>query len=237
MSGRDRRGARWRAIEGATIVLSILLALLLDALWDYRGDRAREREYLTGLRQEFEASARELAQDDDARGVILARVERLLEASRNRAGPPPRDSLGAWTASTLNYRFYTPAHSVLEDLISSGSLGLIRSDSIRRLILVYEQARDRLEVAEERERAFIADELEPHLARSLRLDDYLGRGSLDMDPVLERPPPVGPYRDLLADPTYASLLLLRWERTEVTRLFAGNVGRTIERLLVLLADA
>lgn len=237
VSARDRRGTRWFVVEGATIVLSILLALLLEAMWNYRGDRVREREYLAGLRQEFGASARELAQDDEVRGVILARVERLLEASRNPAVPPPRDSLGAWTASTLNYRFYTPAHSVLEDLISSGSLGLIRSDSIRRLLLGYEQARERLAVAEERERAFIADELEPWLARSLRLDNYLALETMDVDPVLERAPPLAPYRDLLADPTYASLLLLRWERTEVTRLFASNVGRTIERLLELLDEA
>lgn len=234
MGQRQRGSGRWLLVEGVIIVVSILLALLLDAAWDYRGDRAREGEYLAGLYDEFRASREELALDERARAVILGRLDRLLAASRDPGAIPPPDSLGGWTASTLNYRFYTPGHAVLDDLIASGSLGLIRSDSIRRLLLRYEQARDRLAVAEERERSFIADELEPYLARALRLDDYLGSGTMDRDPVLATPPPVAPYRRLLADPTYASLLVLRRERGEVTRLFAANVDRIIGRLLALL---
>lgn len=231
MSSSERKRGRWVAIEATTIVGSILLALLLDALWDYRGDRASEREYLDGLRVEFRASAEELRLDEEVRRVILDRVEHLLAAARMPDATLPTDSLPAWTASALNYRFYTPAHAVLEDLISSGNLELIRSDSLRRLILQYEQARGRLEVAETRERAFLADELEPYLARQIRLDDYLALDALDNDPVLERPPPVAPYRRLLRDPTFASLLLLRWERTEAIRRFAANVDRTIGQIL------
>lgn len=234
-SSDDRRGARWLVIESVTIVLSILLALLLDAAWDYRGDRAREREYLDGLRVEFRASAEELALDEAARGVILDRVRRVVETART-GGTAPADSLAPWTASMLNYRFFTPAHAVLEDLTSSGNLGLIRSDSVRRLILDYEQARDRLAVAEERERAFLAEQLEPFLARALPLGDYLPLAAIDNDPVLDRPPPPAAFRRLLSDPELGSLLLLRWERSEVTRLFATSVDRALRRLLAELGD-
>ncbi|NIQ58092.1 MAG: hypothetical protein GWN71_33425, partial [Gammaproteobacteria bacterium] len=66
-----------------------------------------------------------------------------------------------WLTSLINYRFYTPIHAVLDDLISSGNLGLIRSDPLRFAIMDYDQERERLQVVEEREARFSAEQLEP----------------------------------------------------------------------------
>lgn len=64
---------RWRerSLQGLTIVVSILLALLADAAWGYRADRADELLLLEGLRTEF-----------------------------------------------VDWRFYTPVHASLDDVIA-----------------------------------------------------------------------------------------------------------------------
>ena len=235
MTQSGSRGWSRYVLEALTIVFSVLFALAIDALWDYRLDRVAEREYLAGLRDEFEASAVELESDKLEREKILRRTEALLARTRG-VGDVPADSLGPWTASALNYRFFTPVHSVLDDLMSSGNLKLIRSRALRRALLDYEQERQRLAVIEQRERDFLAEQLEPHLARSLPLDDYLTLDVFDNDPVLEPPPAVAPYRRLLDDPTTASLLHLRWERSEGARAFARNVERSIQRVRTLLPN-
>lgn len=231
----DRAWRRY-AIEAFTIVFSVLLALALDALWDYRGDRVREREYLTGLAQEFRASARELEADQIERRRILDRVERLLEHARAGATDLPQDSLGPWLAAVLNYRYYTPVHSVLGDLTSSGNLGLLRSDTLRRELLEYEQERRRLAVIEERERDFVAAQIEPFLAGNLPLAAYLTLDVFDNDPE-PVDPRVEPFRTLLRDPASAGLLMLRWERTDGARRFGAAVDRSIGRITGLLEAA
>jgi hypothetical protein len=135
------------------------------------------------------------------------------------------DSLAPWLTTLINYRFYTPVHSVLDDLISSGNLGLIRSDSLRFAIMDYDQERERLQVVEQREAIFSAEQLEPFLAARLRLTDYL---LFAPDSVFTG---LGPYdanaRALLLDPEFASLIGLRLDRTHTSWLFAQGVRRTI----------
>ena len=48
----------WRRIliDGAVIVVSILLAFSIDAWWNNRIEQQREREQLVSMRAEFQAS-------------------------------------------------------------------------------------------------------------------------------------------------------------------------------------
>ena len=58
MSNHDRSGIQWRRIlvESVAVVLSILVAFLIDAWWDSHQEGLRERELLEGLLTDFEAS-------------------------------------------------------------------------------------------------------------------------------------------------------------------------------------
>lgn len=217
-------------LDGATIVVGIVLALLLDQGWRTASDRLEEREAIAGLRAEFETGRSELAADQQARREALVRLERLLAVADGGPAVHP-DSVAAYTAAMLDYRFYTPSHPVLDDLIASGRLHLLRSDALRYRIMRYLQERDRLAIVEERERRFSADRMEPWLLDHLPLgpprtpDDELLWG-----------PHVDPESldDALLDPSFRTLLVLRVERTDIALRFSSGLGRSLEAALASL---
>ena len=226
--GRIRWGRY--GLEAFIIVSSILLAFAVEAMWQYRLDRVREREYLESLYGEFGASLQELESDQAVRERILTRVESLIAFTRGEVDPQLLpDSLAHWLTALIDYRFYTPVHSVLDDLISSGNLGLIRSDSLRFAIMDYDQERERLQVVEELERSFMAEQIEPFLAARLRLSDYLANYALlSSDSVLRTPGlEDAKVSALLQDPEFASLIFLRHDRTDTSWRFGQGVRRTI----------
>lgn len=214
-------------LEGATIVAGILLALLLDAAWDWIGDRGEEAGYLTGLREELEASAVELAADQEAREVILARTGALLQHAR-LGTPVPPDSVAPWLEALIDFRFFTPVRTVMDDLVASGGMALIRSDEVRYSLLAYAQEMERLQVVEAREREFVADQVEPWLVRSVPLPGMI---ALEEGGSVDAPDPAGleALQRALADPDFATLIQLRWRRTDIARRFASSVDRSLRR--------
>lgn len=222
--------AKTHLLEGATIVVGIVLALLLDHGWRTVSDRFDEREAIAGLRAEFEAGRSELAADRQARRDALLRLERLLAVADGGPAIHP-DSVAAYTAAMLDYRFYTPSHPVLDDLIASGRLHLLRSDSLRYRIMRYLQERDRLAIVEERERRFSADRMEPWLLDHLPL----GPPRTPDDEVLWGPwVNPGALDAAVLDPSFRTLLVLRVERTDIALRFSSGLGRSLEAALAAL---
>lgn len=215
-----------RAAESVTIVISVLVALVLGSGWEYLGDRVQEREYLDGLLAEFQTGRRELESDRVAREAILVGTRRILDWSDGGAPAPPADSVGPLVGATNDYRFFTPSHPVLEDIIAGGNLDILRSDDLRRALLSYMLERDRLAVAEQRERDFVADQLEPYLVARVRLRPVGRDGwvATDFDSLVR----------LARDPSLQSLLELRWTRSETARRFASSLARRIDRVIELL---
>ena len=227
---RDDRPIRRDIERGATIVASILLALLLGAAWEWFMERGDEAEYVERLQEEFEQGALELASDQAAREHMLAGSSRLLEAARVGL-PASDDSLRALTAALIDFRYFTPTHPALDELIASGRLEFIRSVDVRRALLEYIQERDRLEVVEARERDFVAQAMEPWLVDHLPLTSsptpgdpsFWGPGVVRAD--LER---------VLDDPALRTLLTLRLDRTETALRFSIGLGFRIEAVLEAL---
>lgn len=219
------------AAQGATIVASILLALVLGAAWEYGADRVEESEILEGLAAEFEAGHRELESDQEARAWIMETTERLLEQART-SGVVSDDSVSIYLAALVNYRYYTPSHPVLDDLIGSGRLELVRSDELRRALLGYIRERDRLAVVEERERDFVADRLEPWVADAFVVD--LPEVWLEGE---GRPFPTVRGADAgvaLGTDLARTLAYQRWKRAETSSRFGEGLEAHIERVLELL---
>ena len=135
---------RSRISEGVTIVVGILLALMVDASWDYVQDRSRERELLEGLHTEFVRNGIELDSDQQRRIEIQELISLAL-----RADPTGEEAFSGRS----------------RDVVS-----LLRSEDVRRALLVYLRERDRLAVAEERERTFVAEQVEPYLRGRLPME-------------------------------------------------------------------
>lgn len=221
------------AAELFTIFAGILLALFADAAWDYSVDRRREAEYLTGLRDELVVSARELDNDERVRNAGLESIAATLDAARGDSNLPD-DSVPNSIISLLNYRFFSPSRAVLDDLIDSGTLRIIRSDRLRFELQHYRQQLDQLAVIEERERDLIAELLEPWVAGAVRMDNLLPLQSYDQR-VDVAPVDATAFRSMLQSDEFASLAFMRWERSRTASIFGRNLGTTIDRLIEILA--
>lgn len=216
--GGNRKDWNRYLLEGGTICFSILLALFMDASWEQYQETRREREYLDGLHSEFAESRRELASDQQRRRQIEQLAIQLLDPE---TGDPSPRITAAELAVVTDYRFYTPSHSVLEDLISSGSLNLIESRALRLALMDYVQERDRVQVAETREREFVARQFEPWLVKRLPLNRVMR----------DRDGGGPPIEGLIGDPEFESLLWLRLRRTQTSLRFAEYLEEVIEEII------
>jgi len=217
MTDNHRSHEMWRRRggEGLTIIVSILLALATDAAWDYRGDRATEREILAGLRIEFAEAEAEIRADLSSREEILRWSRRLLAVREGQSAEPPPDSLSEVLLKTIDYRFYTPAHPVLEDILASGRLELLRSDELRGHLMRYIQERDRIGVLDERERVFAANRIEPFLESRVDLA-YL---ALQSDDSARSAREAARFYTAIRETAFGSLLYYRIERTDGAQEF------------------
>lgn len=233
MTGVQKTSPRWNrfAEEVGSIVLGILLALAANAAYKYLGDRGSEREILRALRVEFAADVSELQSDQRSRRHKLESID-LLNAVRTGAVARPRpDSMASALLQLLGYRFYTASHPVLDDLLMTGRLDLIRSDALRHALMVFGQERSRIGVIEQRERDFVASQLEPYLSPRLDLQalasDSSGTGTATRRTV-DR---------VLAEDTFGSLLYLNRMRTQNSLRFAEGLLATVMEVRRVLGES
>ncbi len=119
-------------VEGVVIVGSILLAFGIDAWWSGREERRAERVYI----------ARIIADLHETRGQITENAEHYASLLRHGAAiqpiltkvdEVPEDTLGFLASVLQASRITAPvvARSAYDDLISTGNLRVIQSDSLR----------------------------------------------------------------------------------------------------------
>ncbi len=147
-------------IELAVIVIGIYLAFQLENWNEKKKEIALEKKYLEQLLEETRINQDELKADQDARKTQLALMKKLL-ATANR--PVAADTLRDGIDQLLMIRLYSPTDAVYQDLTSSGNLGLIKSETIKRILLNYRRSLARVPLTEQSDLRFIQEQLEPYL--------------------------------------------------------------------------
>ena len=126
------RQVPWRRIliEGAVIVVSILLAFSIDAWWNNRIEQQREREQLVSMRAEFQASLSGL---DEVLASVQGHAEDVesLIALLKAAGDEPVLVPGPLLGSAITWRTSDVSISTLDALMASGELNLLRNAELR----------------------------------------------------------------------------------------------------------
>lgn len=232
----NRDPVNWTRLlaEALAIVMSILLAFAIDAAWDARGQRLRERSYLERLLTEFRDNRQDLIEDRADRDRILAGFAYVLSATGAPELASPSEIGSRLQNLSGNFRFYSPSHAVLNELVASGDLGLLRSDSLRHALLRYDEEQQRLAGVEESEQAIQRIVVVPYLAAHIEVLPWLPPQQLDqlgISPTASQDP-----RTWLRDPAFQNMILLRWQRARTVQNYSEPVLTEVDRILSILEE-
>jgi len=234
-SGRARLSLGSAAREVLLIVVGVLLALSLEALWQYRGERTAEGALLEGLRAELAANLESLERTLGAHGRVARSGEELirrLEGARDGELVMMPDSLLGDVARTPRYR---PDMNTLDAAISSGQISLIQALEVQRSLASW---RGRLLEAQQEEQAgadFLYAELLPRLGAAGDLGPSLSWLADDLERLgqQDRPPRPASSSQLTAS---QELTNLAWVRYRLSRAALNELGLLQSRLEEVLAS-
>jgi hypothetical protein len=128
----DKKNIIRSLLQGVGVVVGILIAFGIDAWWDTRGEHRLEAEYVSSLRSEIRAALGEVASDLASRRRLNDQLDIFLSD-----GPLPPDSLRALLRAASTVSNIAPPSAVLDDLVSSGRLQLLRSAELREGLMLY----------------------------------------------------------------------------------------------------
>ena len=138
-SGAARRWRR-RFADGCAIVLSILLAFGIDALWDERQEAARQAEQLESVLAEFESNLDALPRFTNRHERLVQSVVELygrLQGAGGEGVVEVPDSLLVWA---LVNNSFEPSDGALSALIQSAGLQRIRNPALRDALASWPRA-------------------------------------------------------------------------------------------------
>lgn len=234
-----RRASRWvgLAIQGLGVTASILLALTLDAGWDYRQDRIEEGEILLRLRSEFRLNRDLLAAARQEHQRILDQAYGLIEELDRLRVDPLHGVPDSLLATLWDWQTYDPVGGTLSSLIASGRLGLLQNDSLRAALASWPDVVADLNEDEITQRGAVRDHLLPFLAQHLPFRRLLE----EKLPHLPTAPTVNErseLRDSLLDPELENWIIDRIQGKEHLLQPGGDVDlveRELEAILGFLA--
>ena len=119
--------------EFVVVFVGVALAFAVDNLREARNDRNVGDQYLSAFRQDFTADLNMLQAQRDARQAQLKNARTLLEFFEGRPSDPASFFEAYWPV--LWELRTTPNRNAMDEVLSSGSLRLIRDTKIRSGLL------------------------------------------------------------------------------------------------------
>lgn len=147
-------------VELFVIVIGIYLAFQLENNREAKKKTELESGYLKQLLEEVGINEGELFADQEARKSQMLYLKKLLETPVRQVDI---DTIRTALDLLLMVRIYSPTDAVYQDLVSSGNLGIIKSDAIKRVLMNYRRALSRVPTTEDRDLKLVSEQLEPYL--------------------------------------------------------------------------
>lgn len=117
--------------EIALVMIGILLALQVNNWNNERENRETEQQMLMNLKAEINTNLRELNRDHDLNTKSLDAWYQLLHEDRINYSPEKTDSL---IGHAYNFATYDARSGVMDEIIASGSLRLIKDEKLKFMI-------------------------------------------------------------------------------------------------------
>lgn len=213
------------------IVLSIYIAFLVDERKKEKATAQLEKGYSTELLEETNINAEELKADQDERRKQLALLDKLLETSQRRVAP---DTLRMAMDQLLTTHVYSPTDAAYQDLISSGNLGIISSDSLRHEMLEYQRKLASAPITEQSDRDLIENRIEPYLVTKKVLSLLEPHEDLPSISISEQQKD-RIIRVVLNDRAFIDLVYLRRHRIQQVIWFETPMESSLRNMAALIA--
>lgn len=219
-------------IELLVIVAGIYLAFELEKYGEKQDNRELELKYLGELLEEAKANQVELTLDQEKRRIQRELFGYLLETTVRQVGA---DTVREAVRELIVNRLFSPTDAVYQDLVSSGNLKLIQSDTIRKTIITYKQRLSRAPITEAVEERLIEEKIEAYLLDKqvlLLLQPFVELDQINIpDEQVDRV-----IRVLLKDREFVDLVYLRYSRLDDVIYFENPLEWTLTTLINLLDE-
>ena len=122
----------WKYVVTETVIVTIGVAMALsaDAWWDDRSDRAAESLYLRGLQQEFGTTAFDLEEEINSSAESIVAIDELMDFMVSESVEAPLEVLQKMEVG-FRTSVLRPVTATYDDLVTSGNIGILRSDALR----------------------------------------------------------------------------------------------------------
>lgn len=221
---------QWKrlTVEGATIVVSILLAFSIEAWWDNHQDRSEEQGILLGLKSEFEQNLAFIETETSYRNAVIESIMNIFDASIEQSpiSPEVLDELIGDITWWQNIEY---SRGAIDGLLQSGGLSLIENEELRRVLASMPSRYDSTTRAELNDRYTTVNVVIPFLNTHASLSQIAntmtkgrpGTGLASTPPVY---PAVEPrdHTELLRDPEFLGTLVQEhWNHLEANTAYAS----------------
>jgi hypothetical protein len=163
------------------VTVGILIALQVNTWNEQRKAKHKESSILLGLYTESIGNREKLK-------TVIQHHQALLETTKGMMNLffLPDSGLNEYNLDslierTLDFRDFTPSKSVIQDLISSGNLGLISSENLRALIFEWERETEELKESYETLDEGAAQLFVPYLTKNASMKNIDRYGPLNWE--------------------------------------------------------
>lgn len=185
-SNQENTGKR-SIIESVVIVVSILLAFAIEALWDEQLENFTETKELARLHTEFIANRDRIDRSIGSQDIVSTATEEfynLIKDVPDSAEPVPLPN------NLIQAMLWAPTFDVttpvLDSLLLSGNLSVVEDEAVLRTISAWQRSVAQVTEAEVGARDFTDNEVFPSLIKRGNIGPLLV-----IDTSAERPPPPG----------------------------------------------
>jgi hypothetical protein len=179
--GRFTRYMTYAIGEILLVVIGILIALQINTWNENRINKNKEAAIISDLHQEFQKNKAKLDTTINYHRAIVGAIGEVMHLIDEPDEVLSKHNTDSLIYLTIDHTDYSPSQSVISELISSGKLNLISSDSLRMLIFEWGSAMEEKVEAYETMDEMSQNLTLPYLTKnaSMKNIDFYGLGKIN----------------------------------------------------------
>jgi hypothetical protein len=158
--------------EVSLIVFGIVAAFAVQAWWENKKDRETELAYLVSLQQDFVANRKNYVDTADSISIVIENINAVFSILANSDTNALPDSFSETLGRAYFVYTTTPVTGTYDDMVNSGNLRLIESESLRNLLAQFITVVEQVRYAEQSQDQGFRTVQAPFLNRFLITTDF-----------------------------------------------------------------